>query len=196
MISDLDLCRASALAYSKAPTLAVGDVHAVLTPMDGHTVVAFRGTVPTSWQDWFRDADAFPTPVADHPRLGLCHRGFVTGAESILPLLRPSLSAPYILTGHSLGGALAIATAALLTDIGFPPARLVTFGAPRVGIGSALATILKDVTMTLYRDGDDPVPEVPIYPFRHPCALTAIGVPLIDPIEAHSIARYSALIAA
>ena len=192
VISDAALCAAAAVAYASAATVAVGDVHAVLSRVDGLTVVAFRGTVPSSWADWFRDIDAVPTPVRDHPRLGLCHRGFADGAEAILPLLLPLISGPVALTGHSLGGALAIAAAALLADLGRPPSVLTTFGAPRVGIGGRLAELLAAVSGRLYRNGDDPVPEIPIWPFRHHRALTGLGLPALDAIGCHFIAAYAA----
>jgi hypothetical protein len=54
MISDSTLCALAAAAYVSPATVAVSDVHAVITSIDGLTVVAFRGTVPTSWCDWFR----------------------------------------------------------------------------------------------------------------------------------------------
>lgn len=191
--TDTELCVLAAAAYTTPATCVAGnDVHAVVTVRNGLTLVGFRGTVPTDWRDWFRDIDAVPTPVMDHPRLGLCHQGFVTGAAAILPLLLPLLIGPYVLYGHSLGGALAIGTAAILTDSGNRPAALVTFGAPRVGIGGRLAEILADVPGRLYRHGDDPVPEVPIWPFRHHRALTQIGLPALDAIEDHMIAGYAA----
>ena len=173
-------------------TFAVSDIHAVVTSIDNMSIVAFRGTVPTSWRDWFRDVDAVPTPVMDHPRLGCCHRGFMSGAEAILPLLLPELTGPVAFTGHSLGGALAVSAAALLTDLGRPPAVLTTFGAPRVGIGGRLAEVLAGVPGRSFRNGSDPVVEVPIWPFRHHRALTDIGVASIDAIADHAISRYAA----
>ena len=190
--SDAELCAAAAAAYVSPATFAVSDIHAVVTSIGGLIVVAFRGTVPTSWRDWFRDIDAVPTPVMDHPRLGYCHRGFMSGAEAILPLLLPILTGPFCLTGHSLGGALAVSAAALMTDLGRPPVVLTTFGAARVGIGARLAELLVGVPGRSYRHGSDPVVEVPIWPFRHHRALTDIGVAEIDAIADHAISAYAA----
>ena len=192
VISDTQLCAAAAAAYVSPATFAVSDIHAVVTAVGGLTVVAFRGTVPTSWRDWFRDVDAVPTPVMDHPRLGLCHRGFMGGAEAILPMLLPILNGPFALTGHSLGGALAVSAAALLADLGRPPVVLTTFGAPRVGIGGRLAEVLAGVPGRSYRHGNDPVVEVPIWPFRHHRPLTDIGASVIDAIADHAISGYAA----
>ena len=190
--TDAQLCAAAAAAYAMPATFAVSDIHAVVAAIDGLTVVAFRGTVPTSWRDWFRDIDAVPTPVMDHPRLGLCHRGFMSGAEAILPMLLPALTGPYAMVGHSLGGALAVSAAALLADLGRPPVVLTTFGAPRVGIGGRLAEVLAGAPGRSYRRGDDPVTTIPIWPFRHHRALTHIGVASIDAIADHAISGYAA----
>ena len=193
-ISDTALCSAAALAYSQAPTIAVGDVHAIITTIDGISIVAFRGTVPTSWADWFRDFAAWPDRLKNHPALGYCHDGFVTGADAVLPLLNAALSGPYVLTGHSLGGALAIAAGALLADCGKPPLRLTTFGAPRVGF--SLTRLLAPIDGIRYRHGDDPVPEVPSFPYLNDRPWTHIGKsnPL-DPIGDHAISRYALALA-
>jgi hypothetical protein len=194
---DADLCAASAAAYTSAPTIvAAGDVHAVATWRGDTMVVAFRGTVPTSWEDWFRDFAAWPERVVNHPTLGACHDGFLTGAEAILPQLRAILptARPFALTGHSLGGALAIMAGALLADRGLLPVRLTTFGAPRVGM--VLDKVLRDVDGRRFRHGDDPVPEVPCWPYRNDRGWTRVGEPAIDPIDDHMIAGYATALVA
>jgi pimeloyl-ACP methyl ester carboxylesterase len=67
---------------------------------------------------------------------------------------------PLFLTGHSMGGALAVLTACRLAKLGRPPVAIYTFGSPRVGdrqfcAGYALPT---------YRvvNGLDLVPEMPL----------------------------------
>ncbi len=188
---DLVLCGAAQSAYSAPATfIAGGDVHALVTEHDDMTIVAFRGTVPTSWDDWFRDFAAWPYRIAEHPRLGMCHEGFLRGAVDILPQLTGVLSAakPFAITGHSLGGALAIAAAALLVDSGLTPARLTTFGAPRVGM--ALGPLLAQIEGCRFRHGDDPVPEVPSWPYLNDRAWAAIGIPAMNPIGDHEIAGY------
>jgi predicted lipase len=193
-ISDTALCAAAAAAYTQAATIVVGDVHAVITTTDGITTVAFRGTVPTSWLDWFRDFAAWPDRIADHPSVGCCHAGFITGAEAILPTLNAALTGPYVLTGHSLGGALAIAAGALLTDCGKPPLRLTTFGAPRVGFG--LTKVLAPIDGVRYRHGLDPIPEVPSWPYLNDRPWTHIGqANHLDPIGDHAISRYALALA-
>jgi hypothetical protein len=190
---DADLCALALAAYATPATfIAAGDVHAVVTQRLGTTVIAFRGTVPTSWEDWFRDFAAWPDRVTNHTSLGRCHDGFITGAEAILQQLRGILSPsrPFALTGHSLGGALAIATGALLVDCGLVPTRLTTFGAPRVGM--SLTGILARVEGRRFRHGDDPVPEVPSWPYQNDRSWTRIGEPTVNPIDDHMIAGYLA----
>jgi predicted lipase len=193
-ISDIALCSAAAAAYTIPATIFVSDVHAVITMVDGISTVAFRGTVPSSWTDWFRDFAAWPNRIADHPALGFCHDGFISGAEAILPQLNAALSGPYVLTGHSLGGALAIAAGALLTDCGRPPLRLTTFGAPRVGMN--LTKILMTIEGSRYRHGSDPIPEVPSWPYLNDRPWTHIGqANHLDPIGDHAVSRYALALA-
>ena len=191
---DLWLCGAAQSAYSTPATfLAGGDVHAIVTDHDGLTVVSFRGTVPSSWHDWFRDFAAWPHTDVTHPQLGRCHEGFLSGALAMLPLLQPVLpvAMPYALTGHSLGGALAIAMAGLMQSLGNPPLRLTTFGAPRVG-GAKLSNLLGPIRGLRFRHGDDPVPEVPEWPYVNDRDWAVIGTPGPVRIDDHMIAGYLA----
>ena len=192
-IADTVLCAAATAAYSTPATFAYQDVHAVLTVVDDVQIIAFRGTVPTSWRDWFRDCAAWPTCLIDHPILGPCHSGFADGADALLHQLRGVLSRdkPYMLTGHSLGGALAIASGAMLIDCGLPPTALTTFGAPRVGM-APLAGILTPIAGHRYRHGDDPVPEVPTWPYLNDRPWTPIGTASLDPIDDHALSGYAA----
>src|SRR3954447_21195474 len=49
------------------------------------------------------------------------------------PILEQARDKPLFLTGHSMGGALAVLTACRLAKMGRPPAAVYTYGAPRVG---------------------------------------------------------------
>ena len=91
--------------------------------------------------------------VTDRKETPLVHRGFLdycqaalftdalpaygnrTAGEVLAAELRAHPSMRIYLTGHSLGGAAAVLTAARLSDLGVPPEQLVvtTFGAPAVG---------------------------------------------------------------
>ena len=189
MLSDIDLCHMSAAAYSEAAEgWRAGDVLAVPWHIGDVTAIAFRGTVPSNAKDWVRDLDFCPTW---RRRLGWCHRGFVTGAESVLPQIEKSeRGRPLVFTGHSLGGAMALAAAALLVRRCFDVRALVTFGAPRVG-GPKLRRVLANVRVTQYRNGNDPVSDVP-WPYQHVRRLDLIGQAKLDPISAHSLILYAA----
>jgi len=189
--SDASLAALAGAAYSAAPTWQSGDVHACLTETPDGTVLAFRGTVPDSISDWVRDFDAVP---AWRPHLGFCHRGFLDGALAVWPQIQGAIHGRrIILTGHSLGGALALVTAGLMAGEGASPALVVTFGAPRAA-AATMASLLSPVAMRQYHNGNDPVPDVPAW-FRHMRPLIQLGVDEPDPIDAHSIALYSANVA-
>jgi predicted lipase len=163
MISDLECVRACAATYTQPPTLPVpasGATVRITTAADGATaIVAFRGSVTV--QDWLRDFFFAPVRVRDHPQLGRCHAGFLDDAESIVDTVAAAVRArPFVLTGHSLGGALAVGVAGLLLCAGIAPDGVVTFGAPRFGM-ARFAALLKPCAVRQYVRGNDPVPTVP-----------------------------------
>ncbi len=151
------------------------------------TVVAFRGSVGTL--NWIEDFDFSLVP---HPACAACRvsKGFsVDTYSTIVADVRAGLAAvraavgpsPVLLTGHSLGAALAellaydLATAAAAAG---PPAALaavITFGKPRVGNAAwaqAWAAALRSATPLAYRvtHYEDPVPHLPLelMGFSHP----------------------------
>ena len=184
-MTDDALATLCAAAYAPQWDFASGDVHA----RRAGNVVAFRGTDPDCVADWLRDLEAVPWL---NRHIGWCHAGFLDGALLALPWLR-GLPHPLVLTGHSLGGALAVLSAALLVATGVPVAAMVTFGAPRAG-GDGVRDVLHDVPVRQYRHGHDVVPEVPWLPdvLMHVAPLTEIGSSTGDPIADHAIARYIA----
>jgi len=142
------------------PVPASGAYVRITVAADGTTaIVAFRGSVTVL--DWLRDFLFAPVAVRAHPQLGRCHAGFLNGAESIADAVAGAVDArPFVLTGHSLGGALAVGVAGLLICAGVAPDAVVTFGAPRFGM-ARFAALLEPYPVRQYVRGNDPVPVLP-----------------------------------
>ena len=105
-------------------------------------VLAFRGT--RNLRDWITDAQFFKRPLSGtNSGDAKVHTGFYRGFDSILSniignLLPDGFTAkasvkPLIITGHSLGGALASLAAFFLSRQGFNVRAVYTFASPRVG---------------------------------------------------------------
>jgi hypothetical protein len=193
-VSDYPIAVLAGGAYSTHPAGAVFDyqhLRAVVTERDGVSTVAIRGTVPTSLVDWERDVDAVCETSTNWPELGPCHRGFLEGAQGIFALLAPALAGNrVVVTGHSLGGAVAVLLAAILVVWGTPPELLVTWEAPKAG-GEKLRKLLARVPVRQYRYGNDPVTELPWLPgvYEHVrLPLISIGKASFNSISCHDIA--------
>jgi predicted lipase len=99
---------------------------------DGATLLAFRGTQPDDVTDLATDLRAYTVPWPESA--GRVHAGFAASARAVLPQIHEWIAATgidaskMILSGHSLGAALATLVATVLR-----PAFLVLIGSPRVG---------------------------------------------------------------
>lgn len=131
---------------------------------DNLAVAAFRGTEPDDPSDLFTDANFVFTPWVDDAggSLGQVHKGFamalqdndilgkiITCLDSMVPLTR------ILVTGHSLGAALATLTASRM-----PSSHLYTFGSCRVGDAS-FAQAMQTVNHIRFVDCCDLVTRVP-----------------------------------
>lgn len=149
-VNALYLAHASAVAYHRAPaaeaeerlglkTIAfrntVTRTRGYLGVCDTHAVLAFRGTVPGTLPNWVTDA-VVKLVECEHYE-GRVHHGFSSALrrtwDKIEPLLDEAEGKPLFLTGHSLGGALALLAACRLAKADRAPVATYTFGAPRVG---------------------------------------------------------------
>lgn len=119
-----------------------------LKRLPGFDVVVLRGSVTSL--DWIRDLRA----LARKTRVGHAHIGFHAGMEHVWKDLRPLISQPCIVTGHSLGAARATVLTALMAADGAPPVARVVFGEPKPGLID-LADIVRTVPGRSYRNGDD-----------------------------------------
>lgn len=168
-----------------------------MTQVRDGKVFAFRGSITE--QDWLRDGRTIPRQSFEHPQLGWCHEGFLDAAESIVnEVVSAAGSQPIILTGHSLGGAEAVGVGSLLVLMKKLPAKIVTFGAPRVGMWQFVKVMNAVRSLRQYRRGNDPVPMVPffipiLFRFRNTRdPLIQIGEDQIDAFSAHHIEGYVA----
>jgi|GEM_PF-687765 len=118
-------------------------LQAVVLGGDDRIVVAFRGTRPDQLHDWMADFEISQSPFTDYftaPDVGSVHDGFAQLLAKSWPAVRDAVRGfqdngqSLWITGHSLGGALAVlATAAFTFAERMPVNGLYTFGQPRVG---------------------------------------------------------------
>ena len=193
MPTDAQLADAVRDAYKLPPTWERGGFRARCSLVDGHPVIAFPGTRLSDPHDVLTDLEALPTHDRD---LGWCHSGFLAGARALYPLLGlPHMVQP-IFVGHSMGAAIALLIAARAALDWHEPREVVTFGSPRAG-GHTLASALSALPVRMYRNGNDPVPDVPFHFFgfyQHPRRLIQIGEPERDPIACHYIDSYETVL--
>lgn len=193
MISDSRLAQLALASYSQPATIETADIHAVITQEDGYVVIALRGTNPAHLVDLLRDVGADET--RHDPILGATPETFLADAEQLAWRLDKYLHDPWIGTAHSKGAGEIQDLAAVLTYMGRPPTRLVTFAAPQVGkLNGLIATVPgRDYAMQ-----HDLVPDVP--PNRGiPRSWTQIpwiGPVPLDRLECHSMALYAERVAA
>jgi triacylglycerol lipase len=137
--------------------------------------VSFRGT--SDVEDWLADLDAFPDDYRPVSGFGQVHAGF----QDVYDLVRKSIATnlataaagcdEILLTGHSLGAALAVLAA---PDVfrNMPPnaiePRLITFAGPRVGL-TDFVTAFNAAIESCFRVVNflDIVPYVPPTPYAH-----------------------------
>lgn len=190
-VSALFFARCARLAYfapgplaSSAAELGLTDVRFFSSPMTDtqafvarcgvNLVVAFRGT--SSPRDWMTDLDCNRISLGDG--IGV-HDGFHRAFESLLVAITTDLRmrcgvtprAQVWITGHSLGGALAILLGHTLPDLSFSVGGVYTFGQPRVGNAGFAAHYTARLGGRTWRivNAEDPVPRVPgvLMGYRH-----------------------------
>jgi hypothetical protein len=126
------------------------------TTAKGVAYVVFRGTQGGKIKDLISDLAAPLVDWADGERV---HWGFRKAFQSLEPQIDSWLADPprdrLVITGHSLGAAMAPLMAAR-----HPEAELVTFGSPRVG-DRAFAVQFENRSMRRYVDCNDAVTMVP-----------------------------------
>jgi triacylglycerol lipase len=185
-VNAVALCNASLLTYSPQPDvrrflakwnfdepqmLRGFSTQGFVARRDDIVVVAFRGTEPINADDWLSDVNYHQCTLSDDVP-GLLHSGFANAlGDGVTEQMRDALAnlvggeeTRLFLTGHSLGGALAVVAAALLHfHFHRKVAGVFTYGQPRVGnpsFSAAFDHALGPVTFRYVNDMDV-VPHVP-----------------------------------
>ncbi len=160
----IDVIRKTYPLTTRAVTVASVDVrYFIETDPAGRTqTLSIRGTAerPNVWED-------VETALVPDSLLGIpLHRGFQRDAQAIFDDATPHLRKDFRLriTGHSLGGAVALILAEYYAKEGFTIERLVTFGQPRVATAMTTEDVngLREITTRVVNDLDV-VPMIPPY---------------------------------
>ena len=139
-------------------TLEESGVSYFLARNSARQVLSFRGT--SNLENVLVD---LKVSLMLDSKLGIqLHRGFAETSSSVLKYLPPSLdkSIPIVITGHSLGGAVAVIVALYLQQEGYDVQQVVTFGQPKVtNVGGAAS--FNDLPLLRVVTVKDIVPLVP-----------------------------------
>ncbi|KWT83926.1 MULTISPECIES: lipase family protein [unclassified Variovorax] len=150
-----DFGRPTLITHADTNGFAFAALHA-----DGTALVSFRGTQPDEIRDLATNLQAHQVEWPESG--GRVHAGFARAARAMMPMLREWLEegegagrSALILTGHSLGAALATLSATVLA-----PSLLATLGSPRVG-NTAFVAPLAEVPVLRLVNGCDVVTQLP-----------------------------------
>ncbi|TQN33560.1 triacylglycerol lipase [Haloactinospora alba] len=156
--------------------LPLDDTQAYVAASEDMVVLAFRGTEPAEIRDWLSDANAPMVP--DESGTGNVHMGFHQALDAVFPRVLDALAELHTdekslwVTGHSLGGALAMLAAARLCfdEPGILADGLYTFGQPRTCDAALADAFDEEFQGRSFRfvNNNDIVPQVPPDPpYRH-----------------------------
>jgi pimeloyl-ACP methyl ester carboxylesterase len=148
------------------------DVHCVVASNREYVLVSFRGTEQSRVMNWLANVRAAQVG-GPHWKKGKVHRGFANALNSILDDVRAKVSLhaqvngvwkkPVWLTGHSLGGALAVLAAFRLKQEKHGVQGIYTFGQPAVGGEEFIEQITTELALPYFRvvNHQDLIPKTP-----------------------------------
>ena len=127
------------------------------------TVISCRGTEPSQLKDITADLKFWRIdPAGTGEKI---HSGFWSEAFSLFPKVIKNLpddEKPIAVTGHSLGGAMAVIMTGFLLKSGYNVKELYTYGQPRVGNRQFCERIQRDCDWQRFVNNNDIVPRVPL----------------------------------
>lgn len=175
------------------------EVEYFIEEIDDTIIIAIRGT-ETNATDFIRDIRLWPWY---DKRVGWAHTGFLKGArviedEIIEEILGRGANKAIYVSGHSLGGAIALLLGKILHYERFNVKEIVTFGAPRAVFGPSLGRF-KHLKVTQFRNGSDLVTTLPnaLFGYVH-VNIVQIGEPfskdLLSWTKYHGMKYYDELI--
>jgi triacylglycerol lipase len=167
----------------QARLISVGNTQVYVAANDDHIVAAFRGTESPTTIDGLKDwllTDAGNLLIVPEGRLGTdlaaagtgarFHQGFVRAIGDIWEPFLEAIEAeqnkndrPIWLTGHSLGGALALLAAWLLRRKFIAVHQVYTFGGPMIGNSDVVEAFAREFPEKVFRyvNMPDPIPKLP-----------------------------------
>jgi triacylglycerol lipase len=167
----------------EAQLISVDNTQVYVAQSDRAVVAAFRGSEAPDTLDGLKDwllTNADDLLILPEGRLGTdfaaagvgarFHRGFLGALAEIWDPLFAALDGalrakdrPLWITGHSLGGALALLAAWRLLQNFVPVHRIYTFGAPMIGNAAAAQAFEREFSNKIFRyvDAEDVIPLLP-----------------------------------
>jgi pimeloyl-ACP methyl ester carboxylesterase len=155
---------AKQLGFSECTPIVAGSMIGYILSEDDVVVIAFRGTNPHEVSDWLSNASRNPVTTERGP----IHGGFLSAYQNLESQVAEVLNGKSVnhlwVTGHSLGGALAVVCAYELEEEALYRIKgVVTFGQPRLA-RPQLANYLKKKLLGRYArfvNREDLVPKIP-----------------------------------
>jgi triacylglycerol lipase len=164
------------IANTKTLELPLVHTRGIVVEGRGAMIVAFAGTDPLVPANWLTDFNVGLSIGNAGVTPGPVHRGFDMAFDAVSDQVTQALAErgqkPVLVTGHSMGAALAVIAAdRLLAEDGMRATAVYAFGIPRVGDEDFALRYNDTLGATTYRlvHGDDIVATVPPsrFGFRH-----------------------------